>query len=145
MHMDVMHMTHLINMHPPPFPPNTPPPNNPQLPIAPDEAAREAQHAADEAARAARAAYEGDQAVLRALRQVLREVTYRLIADRRWQTFVQPVEDPEYWAKVGVLLWLLLWLCTRRVLCVRMSAVCARGGVLYALKSGVLCRMFRVM
>ncbi len=71
-----------------------------QLPIAPDEAQREAQHAAQEAARAARAAYEGDQAVLRALRQALREVTYRLIADRRWQTFVHPVEDPEYWAKV---------------------------------------------
>lgn len=73
----------------------------PQLPLAPEEAAREEQEAAEATARAARAAYERDQGVLRALRQSLREVTYRLIADRRWATFVQPVEDPEYWAKVG--------------------------------------------
>lgn len=74
-----------------------------QLPLAPEEAAREAQAQAEAAARAARVAYERDQGVLRALRQGLREVTYRLIADRRWQTFVQPVEDPDYWSKVRCL------------------------------------------
>lgn len=70
-----------------------------QLPKAPEAEAAAA--AADAAAREAaeRAARQADVAALRALRMGLRDVTTRLLCDRRWRAFAEPVtpeEDPEY-------------------------------------------------
>jgi len=74
-----------------------------QLPKAPEVEAAAA--AADAAARdaAERAAREADVAALRSLRMGLRDVTTRLLCDRRWRAFAEPVtaeEDPEYLALV---------------------------------------------
>ncbi|KFM27573.1 ATPase family AAA domain-containing protein 2 [Auxenochlorella protothecoides] len=47
--------------------------------------------------------YETDQATLRGLRMVLRDVTTRALSSRRWQAFAEPVtaeEDPDYAARV---------------------------------------------
>lgn len=70
-----------------------------QLPKAPE--AEQAAAEADAAAKAAaeRAARQADVAALRALRMGLRDVTTRLLCDRRWRAFAEPVtpeEDPEY-------------------------------------------------
>ncbi|RMZ56943.1 hypothetical protein APUTEX25_005005, partial [Auxenochlorella protothecoides] len=49
------------------------------------------------------ARYETDQATLRGLRMVLRDVTTRALSSRRWQAFAEPVtaeEDPDYAARV---------------------------------------------
>lgn len=46
------------------------------------------------------ARYEEDQAALRALRMALRDLTYRLLSNRKWEWFAEPEEDPEWWEKV---------------------------------------------
>ncbi|KAK9811900.1 hypothetical protein WJX72_012131 [[Myrmecia] bisecta] len=76
----------------------------PVLPKAPEAIAaqQEAEAAAVEAK--ARAQHDEDQAVLRTLRMALRDVATRMLCDRRWRSFAEPVspdEDPEYWEKVS--------------------------------------------
>lgn len=44
--------------------------------------------------------YEEDVAVLRALRMVLRDLTYKLLGNKKWEWFWEPEEDPEWWDKV---------------------------------------------
>ena len=54
-------------------------------------------------AAAAVAAYDADVALVRELRMGLREVTTRLLTERRWRAFAEPVtpdDDPEYWHRV---------------------------------------------
>jgi hypothetical protein len=44
--------------------------------------------------------YEDDQALLRALRIILRDVTSRLLAQRRWEVYTEPIdqgEDPDFY------------------------------------------------
>ncbi len=44
--------------------------------------------------------YEEDAAALRALRMVLRDLTYKLLGNKKWEWFWEPEEDPEWWDKV---------------------------------------------
>ena len=49
------------------------------------------------------ASYEADVAVLRELRMALRDVTTKLLLERRWRAFAEPVtpeDDPEFWHRV---------------------------------------------
>ncbi|KAL6780017.1 hypothetical protein ACKKBG_A14680 [Auxenochlorella protothecoides x Auxenochlorella symbiontica] len=74
-------------------------------PLRRDPAALEAAQRArrEREGAAARARYESDQATLRGLRMVLRDVTTRALSSRRWQAFAEPVtaeEDPDYAARV---------------------------------------------
>uniref|UniRef100_A0A7S3R877 Bromo domain-containing protein n=1 Tax=Dunaliella tertiolecta TaxID=3047 RepID=A0A7S3R877_DUNTE len=74
-----------------------------ELPV--DMAAVAARQEEEEARQALlmRQRYEADQAALRGLRMGLRDVTLRLLGDRRWRDFAAPVdpeEDPEYWQTV---------------------------------------------
>ena len=49
------------------------------------------------------AAYEADVAILRELRMALRDVTTKLLVERRWRAFAEPVtpeDDPEFWHRV---------------------------------------------
>lgn len=55
---------------------------------------------------AAIGAYEADVRLVRELRMGLREITTRLLTDRRWRAFAEPVtpdDDPEYWHRVRYL------------------------------------------
>ncbi|PRW59558.1 ATPase family AAA domain-containing-like isoform X1 [Chlorella sorokiniana] len=72
----------------------------PVLPRAPEAVAaeEEAKKKAEEAA--ARQRYEEDAAALRALRMVLRDLTYKLLGNKKWEWFWEPEEDPEWWDKV---------------------------------------------
>lgn len=61
--------------------------------------------------------YEEDAAALRALRMVLRDLTYKLLGNKKWEWFWEPEEDPEWWDKVGggcVVSWDLLDGCWTR-------------------------------
>lgn len=44
--------------------------------------------------------YEADEAALRALRMLLRDLTHRLLGNKKWEWFWEPEEDPEWWDKV---------------------------------------------
>jgi SpoVK/Ycf46/Vps4 family AAA+-type ATPase len=73
------------------------------LPLAPDAIAAAAARKKAEETAAARQIYEHDQAALRALRVTLREVTTKLLRNRRWELFwmpPDPEDDPEYWNTV---------------------------------------------
>lgn len=45
--------------------------------------------------------YEEDQATLRTLRMILRDLTLDLLRQKRWELFWEPEEDEEWWDKVG--------------------------------------------
>jgi len=73
------------------------------LPLAPDAIAAAAAHKKAEETAVARQTYEHDQAALRALRVALREVTTKLLRNRRWELFwmpPDPEDDPDYWNTV---------------------------------------------
>jgi hypothetical protein len=64
-----------------------------------------------------RQAYEADAAVVRALRMALRDVTTRMLCDRRWRRFAEPVlpeEDPGYWEAVRLCSQSDVWLFGER-------------------------------
>jgi hypothetical protein len=74
-----------------------------QLPRAPEAVAEEEARIRLAAEAASVAAYEADVAVLRDLRMGLRDVTTKLLMERRWRAFAEPVtpeDDPEYWHRV---------------------------------------------
>lgn len=76
----------------------------PTLPVAPEAVAAEAARMEQEAHVLARKAYEEDQAALRALRMALREITMKLLRNRKWEVFWEPPSleyDPEYWKAVA--------------------------------------------
>lgn len=66
-----------------------------QLPKAPDAAAAAAAATAAAEAEARREARLTGVAAVRALRMALREVTTRLLVDRRWRAFAEPVSPAE--------------------------------------------------
>ena len=75
-----------------------------QLPLAPDGLAAEQAAAEEKAASEARRRWEEDDSALRALRMALREITTKLLCNRHWKEFWEPVdpdEDPEYWELVS--------------------------------------------
>ena len=77
-----------------------------QLPRAPEAIAEEEARIRLVAEAASMAAYEADVAVLRDLRMGLRDVTTKLLMERRWRAFAEPVtpeDDPEYWHRVRYL------------------------------------------
>lgn len=71
------------------------PPAPAQLPKAPDAAAAAEAAAAEAEAEARREARAADVAAVRALRMALRQVTTRLLVDRRWRAFADPVSPEE--------------------------------------------------
>ena len=74
-----------------------------QLPRAPEAIVEEEARMRLAAEAASVAAYEADVAVLRDLRMGLRDVTTKLLMERRWRAFAEPVtpeDDPEYWHRV---------------------------------------------
>lgn len=74
-----------------------------QLPKAPEAIAEEAAREGAAKAVAAIAAYEADACVMRELRMILRDVTFRLLTNRRWDAFAEPPtpeDDPENWDQV---------------------------------------------
>ena len=74
-----------------------------QLPRAPEAVAAEAAAAAQAEHRKAAAAAAGEEAAVRQLRMLLRDITSAMLCTRRWQAFAEPVhpeEDPEYWQRV---------------------------------------------
>ena len=74
-----------------------------QLPRAPEAIHEENERLRLAAEAASIAAYEADVAVLRELRMALRDVTTKLLIERRWRAFAEPVtpeDDPEFWHRV---------------------------------------------
>lgn len=74
-----------------------------QLPRAPEAIQEENERLRLAAEAASVAAYEADVAVLRELRMALRDVTTKLLIERRWRAFAEPVtpeDDPEFWHRV---------------------------------------------
>ncbi|KAL4429387.1 hypothetical protein ABPG77_005161 [Micractinium sp. CCAP 211/92] len=78
-----------------------PPAPLPPLPRAPEAAAaeEEARRKAEEVAERQR--YEEDQATLRTLRMILRDLTLDLLRQKRWELFWEPEEEEEWWDKVS--------------------------------------------
>ena len=74
-----------------------------QLPKAPEAAEALAEAARLKKDAEAKAAYEADVATVRELRMCLRDVSTKLLSDRRWRSLALPVtpqDDPEYWERV---------------------------------------------
>ncbi len=74
-----------------------------QLPRAPEAIQAETERMRLTAEAASVASYEADVAVLRELRMALRDVTTKLLLERRWRAFAEPVtpeDDPEFWHRV---------------------------------------------
>lgn len=76
-----------------------------QLPKAPEAAEALAEAERRKAEAEAKGRYDADVAAVRDLRMGLRDVTTKLLCDRRWRSLALPVmpqEDPEYWERVGL-------------------------------------------
>jgi len=73
------------------------------LPLAPDALAEQEAEARERRLEEVRAKHREDHGVLRSLRMALRDITTRLLCDRRWRMFSEPPdpeEEPEYWEVV---------------------------------------------
>ena len=74
--------------------------------MAPDATAAAEAAAEEREAAAARRAWEEDESALRSLRMAMREITTRLLCNRQWKDFWEPVdpqEDPEFYEQVAEL------------------------------------------
>lgn len=74
-----------------------------QLPLAPDALAMQAEAAKARLDEEARQRWEEDESALRNLRMALREIATKLLCNRQWKDFWEPVDpddDPEYYSEV---------------------------------------------